>query len=523
MPTVQQFKARRAAAKKERDQFQPLMDEAYQYAIPFRKSSKESGTGEKRVNQVFDHTAIDSAVRFAGKYQQDIWPVGQENFALEPGSVVFDPRERELLTKQLKPIESVLQAFFTDGWFDIALHEMALDLSAGNGCMLMNSTADMSRLWEPISVAIDEVIWEQGANNRVSGIFWDRRMTLRVMMETWPEGKYGVELTKLFKDRPETDMLVHIDTVWVPPKGNAKAGRWVMSVWCDKQDEIVFESKSRTAPFLTPRYLRVPGETYGRGVVMMAMPTIKTLNTAKRLQLQAAAIAMLGIYTAIDDGVFNPDLSPVAPGQFWKVQRNGGSLGPSVSRFPDPRLDLSDLIIKDMQGAVRQTMMDNDLPNPGEAVKTPTEILERVRRAASDHIGAFGRQVVEVVVPAVQRAIELAYDKGLIRSHVSIDQLLIRVRVKSPVAIAREAARIEKILNWLQMVLTVCEATGTSPERIAEIDAVLIQMGRDLGVPENFIVAPEKREKMDEAAAKQAQVLQAAQLAALATTGKMPA
>lgn len=515
---ISQLKSRREAANKERQQFQPLMDEAYQYAIPFRRSTKNRGTGEKRVDQVFDHTAIDSAVRFAGKYQQDIWPVGQENFALEPGPIVMNPNDRDQLTRQLKPIEGVLQAFFTDGDFDIALHEMALDLSAGNGAMLMNSTADLDKLWEPISVSLDEVIWEQGANNRVSGVFWDREMTVRVLYETWPEGEFGTELTKLKRDKPETKLEVHCDTVWVPKKGNAKAGRWVMTIWCDKQDSAIYESRSRTAPWLTPLYIRVPGETYGRGVVMFAMPTIKTVNTAKRLQLQAAAIAMIGIYTAIDDGVFNPDLSPVAPGAFWKVSSNGGNRGRTVERFPDPRLDLSDLIIKDLQLGIRQTMMDNDLPNPGEAVKTPTEIMERVKRAASDHIGAFGRQVREVVVPAVQRAIELAYDKGLISSHLSIDQLLVRVRVKSPVAIAREAARIEKILNWLQMVFALCAAVQSDPRRIAELDVALIQIGRDFGVPENMITSPEKRQKMDEDAAKQQQ----AALMAAAAAGKLP-
>lgn len=326
---VAKLKARRNAAQKERDAFQPLLDEAYQYAIPFRKSTRDTGPAEKRVDQVFDHTAIDSAFRFAGKVQQDFWPAGQENFKLEPGPLVIDQQEREQFIAQLEPISKVCQAFFDGGEWDMAFHEMALDLSAGTGAILMNPSEDPAVLWEPISVPIGDLLIEQGPNNKISAVFWSRKMTVRVLFDTWPEGKFSRDLQDMHREKPEGELDVYVDTMY-----DRKSRRWHMLVWCKQQDTIIFSSQSRTCPWLIPRYFRVPGETMGRGPVMLAMPTIKTVNTAARLQLQAAAIVMLGIYTAIDDGVFNPDLAAVEPGVFWKVARNGGTLGPSVNRFP---------------------------------------------------------------------------------------------------------------------------------------------------------------------------------------------
>ncbi len=506
------LKERRNVAKRERDSFQPLMDEAYQYAIPFRKSTRTTGTGEKRVDQVFDHTAIDSAFRFAGKVQQDFWPAGQENFELEPGPIVLDTGEREQMTAQLEPVSKIAQSFFDDGEWDMAFHEMALDLSAGTGAILMNPSFDDDVLWEPISVSIDELLLEQGPNNKISGIFWDRKMSVRVLMSTWPEpeGKYSKDLKELAREKPEAEVEVHVDTVY-----DRKSKRWHMLVWCDKQETIIFSSQSRTCPWLTPRYFRVPGETYGRGPVMLAMPTIKTVNTVARLQLQAAAIAMLGIYTAVDDGVFNPDLAPLEPGVFWKVARNGGTLGPSINRFPDPRLDLSNMVLQDMRMGVKATMMDQSLPPDGAAVRSATEILERVKRLASDHLGAYGRLIKEVTIPAVKRVIELAYNKGLISNEIPIDQLLIRIKIKSPLAIAREAARIEKVIQWLQMVLMIMPQ-GAS--RVAHLELALTDIGRQLGVPSTYIVTTEQRQTMDQQMAQQQAVAVAAQ-AALGTTG----
>lgn len=516
------LKARRNVAQRERSSFQPLIDEAYQYAIPYRKSTRQSGTGENRANQVFDHTAIDSAFRFAGKLQQDLWPVGQQNFELEPGPGITDPRQREQLQRILAPITKRLQAFFDDGSWDLSFHEMALDLAAGTGCMLLNPSSEPElRLWDPITVPLDETLLEGGPNGKVTGVFWDRKMPLRVAFETWPEGKWSKDLEKAFKDKPEDEIVIHCDTVWQPRKGNAKAGRWVMTIWCDKQDETIFESRSRTCPWLTPRYIRVSGEVYGRGLVMMAMPSIKTANTAKRLLLQSAAISMLGIYTAVDDGVFNPDLSPVQPGQFWKVARNGGPLGKSVERFPDPRLDMQQLVMQDLQAGVKATMMDDELPLAGEAVKSPTEIIERVRKARSNHIGAFGRMVTEIVVAAVMRAIELAYDMGLIQMNVSIDQLLVRVKVKSPLAVARAAARVQNDLEWLQIVIGVETAKMAAPgvQRIAHTDPLLANAGRELGVDPAYVVTTDEREEIDKKMAEAA----AAQAALAVATGGKPA
>ncbi|MET3601044.1 portal protein [Martelella mangrovi] len=508
MSETTRLKQRRNAAQRERDEFQPLLDEAYQYAIPFRKSanSQRNGRsrGEKRVDQVFDHTAIDSAFRFAGKLQQDFWPAGQDNFQLEPGPVIVNQAERDDFAKQLAPIASVAGAFFDDGDWDMSFHEMALELSAGTGAILMDSSTAPDKLWEPMSVPVDEILLENGPRNRISGIFWTRKMSLRVIKDTWPRAKLGEELQEMLKQDPEKEIEVYQDTIH-----DARKGQWVMTVWCKQQDGRLHQAKSRTCPWLVPRYFRVPGETYGRGPVMLAMPTIKTLNTTARLQLQAAAITMLGIYTAVDDGVFNPDLATQAPGSFWKVARNGGSLGPSVQRFPDPRLDLSDMVLNDMRMGVKATMMDQSLPAEGAAVRSATEILERVKRLASDHLGAYGRLVKEVTIPAVKRVLELAYNRGLIADEIPIDQLLIRVRIKSPLAIAREAQRIEKIVQWLQMVLMIM---ADRSNRVARVEQALVMIGRDFGVPETLMVSDKERDAMD----TREQEMQAAAIAAQA-------
>ena len=66
--------------------------------------------------------------------------------------------------------------------------------------------------------------------------------------------------------------------------------------------------------------------------------------------------------------------------------------------------------------------------------------------------------------------------------------------------IAREAQRIEKIIQWLQMVLMIAGQVGQPgfAQRIAKLEVALTQIGRDLGVPGAYIVDEAERKKMDD-------------------------
>lgn len=500
---LEALKARRARAQGVRDEFQPLLDDAYKFAIPYRKDASE-GRGQERVNEVFDHTAIVSAFRFAGRLQSDLAPPGESFFKLEPGPLVKDPTTRESLSGELQAIRDVVAAALVDGEWDQAFHEMALDLSASTGAMLI-LPGDGDKLARFVCVPLSEVLLESGGYGDISGIFWKRRWTVRAIREEWPKAPFGEELAKRLEDQPESEVDLFQDTLW-----DAKAKRWVLTVHVAHQDQPLAVTRSRTCPWLTPRYFKVSGETYGRGPVMLAMPTIRTLNTAQRYTLQAAAIAMLGIYTAIDDGVFNPDLSPIMPGAFWRVARNGGTLGPSVAKFPDPRIDLSNLVLNDLRLGVQAAMMDQSLPPDQAAVRSATEILERVKRLASDHVGAFGRLVAEIIVPLVRRLIEIGYQRRVISYETPIDQLLVRVSVSSPLAIARETSRVQRIIQWLEIVLSLLPQQAHHVARIAE---ALAEVGRVMDVPAEFIVPAEERKQI--AQAEQ-------QAAAVAAIGESP-
>ncbi|WP_371347018.1 portal protein [Ancylobacter sp. IITR112] len=516
--SVTQLKERRQQADREWAVLKPLYDEAYEFAIPFRRGIRETGQGDKRVNRIFDMTATASAFRGAGRLQQDFCPPGEPWVRFEPGPLVPAGRERNKLTKHLAEVSEVVGSLFQTGEWDMACHEMCLDLQAGTGALLMDDAPanNRGRLAAFASVPAEEVRLEMGLFGDIIGRFWCRKVKGSLIRVAWPKAELSRKLAERIEKEPEKEIEVHQDTTF-----DYETGKWTLHVSHDDDEAPFWTRDYRTSPWLTPRYFRVPGETWGRGPILLAMPAIKTLNKAQELTLKAAAITMLGIYTATEDGVFNPATAMVAPGQFWKVRANGGVLGPSIQKLPEPRLDLSNIVLNELRMSVQTALMDQSLPPDGAAVRSATEILERVKRLASDHQGAAGRLVHEIVVPAGQRGLEICYDAKVIPHMLEVDQLLLKTRVTSPFATARFAARAQAGVQWIEMAMAI--APGYSDLVVNKLDA-LIDVGRGLGVPESWIPSAERREAiMEQVTALVAQAMAAAETASQAQPAAPPA
>ena len=509
--TVKDLKERRSQAEREWMIFKPLYDEAYDFAIPYRRGIGQTGAAQKRVDRVFDMTAIAGAFRFAGKLQQDLCPIGESWLKLEPGPLITDQKERETLAGQLATVSEQSSALFMTGEWDNAFHEMCIDLAAGTGTMIMDdapaSLRQRGRLASFAAVPAEEVLLEAGLFGDIAGVYWKRKFPGRLVKAQWPKAQFSQKLGKLIEEKPNDPVEICQDLVL-----DYETGKRTLSVYhCD--DEAPFHTREyRASPWLTPRYFRVPGETWGRGPILLAMPAIKTLNKAQELTLKAAAITMLGIYTAVDDGVFNPNTAVVAPGQFWKVRSNGGQIGASIARLPEPRIDLSNIVVNELRMAVSTAMMDQSLPPDGAAVRSATEIMERMKRLASDHVGAFGRLVHEIIVPAGERALEIAYDAGVISVQMPIDQLLVKTRITSPIASARYAAQAQKSVEWAAMA---SQFLGPMADMVVNKVPLFVDIGRGLGVSEHHIVNEKQREAMMARVQELvAQAMAAAQMAA---------
>lgn len=510
---ISDLKARREVAQQEKLAFQPMLDDAYQFAIPYRKPANGSSgavPGENRANLIFDQTAPVAVFRGAGRLQQDLCPVGEQWGGLELGPIGKRLPDADKLAATLDDISETVDAGFHTGEWDTAFHEMATDLQVSTGAMLILE-GDDDQWMRFLAVPTDEVLFEPGRFGDIGGIFWRREWTYAAIEAMWPDAVFSDEFKDRLKTKPQEKTAVCQDTVY-----DAKQKRWCLYVWLEKDEKsgrggFIHKAKTYTCPWLTPRYFKVPGETMGRGQVLLAMPAIKTLNKAVELTLKAAAITLLGIYTYTPHSGFNPDVAMIQPGAFWPVASNGGVLGDGIKKLEPPRLDLSQIVFNELRTGVQATLGDQALPPDAAAVRSATEIVERVKRLASDHNGASGRLVKEIVIPAWRRAIEIAYNKQLIPHRIRIDQLLIALRIKSPLQQAQRIARVERVVQFLAM------ATQVAPQEtmiIMDREELLVDLAVAFGVERKFIRTTDNRAKIKQQVADLiAQAVAASQLA----------
>jgi hypothetical protein len=497
-----------------RTQWDGLYAEAYDYAVPNRRpAGGRNGVGQAaaRTDRLFDNTAIVSTFRFAGQLQNDLFPPGQPFFKLAPGPIAELAMSKEELVegeRELGKITKVVQACFLTGEWDQAAHEMCLDLAVGTGALLMPE-GDGDRPVRFVNVPSDEVAIEPGPYGDLALVSWKTRMTRRQIRAAFPKGNFDVDFMRGDNANPDEELELRQEFI-----DEGKAG-WRFVAYCDACKTAIVTTHYRTRPIAVPRYYRVPGEAYGRGPVLLALPTIKTLNKAMELTLKAAAIQMLGIWGYRPGGAFNPDTVRVAPGAMWPMGSTGGVMGPDVTRL-DPaagKIDVGNLITQELRTQVQAALHDVQLGPEAGTPKSATEIMARMKRISENYMGAFGRLVHEIVPVVVRRAIECCYNVGLIKHDVKIDELLVKTVVLSPIAAALKAAALSTIVEFMQLVATV-KGEPHAVELLVKVDDALRHIGLSMGVPAEFIQSTAEQQAIEKKLADAAGQLAAAQAGA---------
>ena len=179
----------------------------------------------------------------------------------------------------------------------------------------------------------------------------------------------------------------------------------------------------------------------GRGVALNCLADIKTLNKTLELLLKNASINIAGVYTAIDDGVLNPQTIRIRPGAIIPVARNGG---PQGRLQPIPRsgdIQLAQVVISDLRQNIKQIMLDDSLPPDNMSARSATEIVERMRQLATNISASFGRIITEAMVPLSRMVLEIMEEQGIIDLPLKVDGLEIQIVPVSPIAQAQNLAK----------------------------------------------------------------------------------
>lgn len=487
-PLAKKYLDRYRKAKAFRENWVPLFEECYEYALPQRESFYYEEAGQRRDDKIFDETAVVGVQEFASRLQSGLVP----NFArwadLVAGSEI-PPDKRDSVDNDLDEVTEYVFEILQSSNFNQEVHESFMDLAVGTGILAVEEGDALN----PIvfsAVPLPHVVLDTGPDDRIDHVFRERKKIRYADLPIlYPKGTFDQRVKNQMQGDATTTVL---EVVCRNYEARNEEAYYHYAI-CMETETVLHKKEMKgvgSNPFICFRWSKCAGEVYGRGPLLNALSAIKTTNLTIELILENAQMSISGIYQMEDDGVINPDTIRLVPGTIIPKAMGSQGLQPinAAGRF-----DVAQLILSDMRLNIKRALYNDMLGNPDKTPATATEVAERMADLSRRIGSAFGRLQAELVQPVLQRVIYILKKQGRIEVP-TINGREVKIRSVSPLAQAQANQDISNVARYLQLV------GGTfGPEMLQMLidsEKTAIHLAKKFGVPESLIRDEEQRKQI---------------------------
>ncbi|WP_439598959.1 portal protein [Falsiroseomonas sp.] len=463
--TPEQILARHERAAARRRPLEGRWQDCYDHALPAPHAAP-----------LFDATAADAAEQLAASLLAELAPPWSRWFGLAPAREQAEGPAAQDVARLLEAAAETLQLHLDRSNFALELHQAFLELVVTGTAVLLVEEAppgEVSAL-RFTAVPLRETVLEEGPSGRLDTVFRAIRLTPAEIRARWPAAQ--IPLPRQGGNEAPPQLRV-VEAVW--PDARAGHRFAVVLDGGEGAPELLAEGRFAENPFIAFRWLKVPGETYGRGPVAKALPDIRTANKVVELILKNASIAATGIWQAEDDGVLNPATIRLVPGAI--IPKAQGSAGLTPLAAPG-NFDVSQLILQDLRARIRGALLADRIEASDKAGMTATEVTERSAISIRLLGAIYGRLQAELLGPLVARCLSVLRRRGEVPALLADGQEA-RLVYSSPLARVQARADASDTLLFLQA------AAGLGAEARAVLDepAAARWLARTLGAPAEII------------------------------------
>ena len=492
----------------ETELFRTVLDDAYSIAAPNRNEFSGMRTpGDQPGNEIFDSTLMHSLTRFANRVQTALFPAFQNWSEFVPGdtaaAILRGRDEKQLNEMQAKADGATAVCFSSihNSNFSQAVHEMLLDLAFGTGAMLVNELpVGQQGILECVSANPADIAIDSGPYGKVWGIFRKHEVRPHLMKAMWPDFKEPPNWAEVLKNSETTKKTVTVDEA---SYYDQESDRWrfdIIYYGTDKGKKgaglRVVERTTKHPRWIIPRWSRMSGQTRGSGPVLEALPTAKSLNKAKELLLINSSFQIHPMFSYIDDGIFNPAMFKLIPGEMNAVSANGGPRGRSIETIDvGGDLRLTQFIFENLQMDIKKIMLDEQLPPEQGGVRSATEWTARQNELANAIGAPFGRIYAEFIQPFMRAVLEIHVTRGILEEF-EIDGHTYDLQVTAPFAQAQNINEVNTAAQLIELVSMLGEEVLNLSLKTENFGAYF---ARKMGVPMAELVrTEEEREEIQE-------------------------
>ncbi len=497
-----------ARLKEARHEWEPVWRDCYAHALPLR--SGFATTASRTADPLFDGTAPDAVDQLAASLLAELTPPWSRWFNLTAGADL-PPDEAAAAGPVLEDIGAALQGHFDRSNFLVEMHQCYLDLVTGGTAALLfeESAPGGASAFRFRALPLPEVWLDEGESGRLETVFRRTELPLDAFVRRFPDAPLTpdeaqartkgddrriavVEATRrqdgtvrytAFREDPPDARSAEIGSAEIrSAEAGSATGAAAGTAGRGAAEKPLAAGAFADHPVIAFRWMKAPGEAWGRSPVMKALPDIRTANKVVELVLKNASIAVTGMWQADDDGVINPANIKLSPGVV--IPKAVGSEGLKPLGAPG-RFDVSELVLNDLRQRIRRALLVDKLGQADSPKMTATEVLERKAEMARLLGATFGRLQSELLAPLIDRGLAILRRRREIPP-VRIDGRTIALSYASPLAREQMHRDIETVAGWADLV------SRLGPAGMAAVDAPRAARwaGRALGVP-SALMTPE--------------------------------
>lgn len=468
--------------------------------------------GSKRAERAIDSTPILALERFAAAVESVVTPRTQTWHGLQNERFAEDNEVQEYyeeLTRILFRVRYAPAANFAN-----QMSENYVSIGAfGNGCIFVDELPGKGTRY--ICYPLQEIYFEENYQGVVDLVHRKFCLTARQAVQQFGKDKLPEFIQRAADNAPLTKYeFIHrvspndnVRYVNGEPVAGPDGMPWVSQYISISGNKMVRQGGYHTMPYCIARYYKSPGETYGRGPGMTALPDMKVLNEMNKETLIGAQLANRPPVLVADDGAL--DAFSLVPGSInaGAVSAQGNAMAIPFSTGAQPQLGL------EMMDQKRQLINDIFLVTLFQILvqnpqMTATEAMLRAQEKGQLLAPTMGRIMSEQLGPMIEREVDICARMGLFPTPPQqlIDAgMEFDIDYKSPLVRLQRADEGSGIAQTLQLATSLAQFDPTVLQLVKTGD-VLRDFADINGMPRSLIMDSEEEQQMKAAAAQQQQL-----------------
>lgn len=513
------------SAKKIRDRYTKALgdrqlwsdeiDQAYRWMMPNRLplanttaaqfvTSSAQTRGEQRTNHIFDPTGMESILAFANNVQTSMmppytqWAQIQVSDLMEKAPQSFidrfgpiTPSTIDDIKKQLENVNNILFEEMRKSQLETVINESFQDLGILMGVLLLRP----GNLTDPITytaVPANQVVVEEGPNGLVENVYVPHTIKARLLLEKWPDAEANLtgELRQQINDAPDSQINLIEGVINFPHEPEGRRHYYFL-LTLDGNHELITQFV-KINPFIVFRGSKSPGEVYGRGPALIALPYVRSLNKTTEYMLRGLQMMAYPVFVMSGDTDINPYTLSIEPGSVL-FSAPGQLPQNAISSVTGASPQVPFEWVQQTQMQVKEIMFANPLNMNSAGDKTATEANIINNQWIQKNAGFFSRLSYELLPPLIDKTILMLVEKGIIpkvevngifTTPVSTNPIF-KLDFNSPLAQLHDQQQVQAIVQGSQFALqTFGGIQGLLSMNIGELPEEVFER---LGIPPELI------------------------------------